>query len=116
MYNWKHTPGIGMLRRTLFLMAVCGIASFLLLIWRLYELQITEHEKYESLAVSQQLRELENEREALEREKRVLSVRIEESLSLSEIERRASGELGMRPCRGDQIEEIGIDGESDAYK
>ena len=57
MNNWKTTPGIGMLRRTLFLMAVCGIAAFALLLWRLYTLQITEHETYESLAVSQQLRE-----------------------------------------------------------
>ncbi|MBR0040095.1 MAG: PASTA domain-containing protein [Oscillospiraceae bacterium] len=57
MHKWKNTPGIGMLRRTLFLMAVCGIASFLLLFWRLYVLQITDHEKYESMAVSQQLRQ-----------------------------------------------------------
>ena len=57
MNNWKNTPGIGMLRRTLFLMAVCGIASFALLLVRLYTLQIVEHEKYEKLAVSQQLRE-----------------------------------------------------------
>ena len=55
--NWKRTPGIGMLRRTLFLMAVCGIASFVLLLGRLYRLQITDHEKYESLAIAQQLRE-----------------------------------------------------------
>ena len=55
--NWKNAPGIGMLRRTLFLMAVCGIASFALLLARLYHLQITDHEKYESLAISQQLRE-----------------------------------------------------------
>ena len=55
--NWKDAPGIGMLRRTLFLMAVCGIASFVLLLSRLYHLQITEHEKYESLAIAQQLRE-----------------------------------------------------------
>ena len=55
--NWKNAPGIGMLRRTLFLMAVCGIAAFVLLLGRLYKLQITEHEKYESLAISQQLRE-----------------------------------------------------------
>ena len=51
--NWKNTPGIGMLRRTLFLMAVCGIVSFALLLGRLYKLQITEHERYESLAISQ---------------------------------------------------------------
>lgn len=55
--NWKNTPGIGMLRRTLFLMAVCGVASFVLLLGRLYKLQITDHERYESLAVSQQLRQ-----------------------------------------------------------
>jgi cell division protein FtsI/penicillin-binding protein 2 len=55
--NWKRTPGIGMLRRTLFLMATCGIAAFAVLLARLDQLQITEHEKYESLAVAQQLRE-----------------------------------------------------------
>ena len=57
MDKWKNTPGIGMLRRTLFLMAVCGILSFLLLLGRLFRLQITEHETYESLALAQQLRE-----------------------------------------------------------
>ena len=56
MNNWKSAPGIGMLRRTLFLMAVCGVLSFALLLGRLYKLQITDHEKYESLAVAQQLR------------------------------------------------------------
>ena len=55
--NWKKGPGIGMLRRTLFLMATCGIAAFAVLLARLYHLQITEHETYESLAISQQLRE-----------------------------------------------------------
>ena len=55
--KWKNTPGIGMLRRTLFLMAVCGILAFALLLGRLYKLQIVEHERYESMAVSQQLRE-----------------------------------------------------------
>ena len=55
--NWKKGPGIGMLRRTLFLMAVCGIAAFAILLARLYHLQIREHEAYESLAVAQQLRQ-----------------------------------------------------------
>ena len=55
--NWNPAPGIGMLRRTLFLMAVCGLAAFALLLGRLYKLQITDHERYESLAVAQQLRE-----------------------------------------------------------
>ncbi len=46
-----------MLRRTLFLMAVCGILAFLALAARLYVLQIRDHEKYEELAIGQQLRE-----------------------------------------------------------
>lgn len=50
-------PNRQMLRRTLFLMAVCGIAAFALLLARLYRLQITEHEYYEEMAVRQQLRE-----------------------------------------------------------
>lgn len=50
-------PNRQMLRRTLFLMAVCGIAAFLILLARLYRLQITDHEYYEQLAVEQQLRE-----------------------------------------------------------
>lgn len=50
-------PGRKMLRRTLFLMAVCGIAVFLLLLARLYKLQIIDHEYYESLAIAQQLRQ-----------------------------------------------------------
>ena len=50
-------PNAQMLRRTLFLMAVCGIFAFALLLGRLYKLQITDHEFYEDLARSQQLRE-----------------------------------------------------------
>ena len=53
----KTGPNRQMLRRTLFLMAVCGIAAFLMLMLRLYKLQIVEHEYYEKLAISQQLRE-----------------------------------------------------------
>lgn len=53
----KTGPNRQMLRRTLFLMAVCGIAAFLMLLLRLYKLQIVEHEYYEKLAISQQLRE-----------------------------------------------------------
>ena len=49
-------PNRQMLRRTLFLMAVCGIAVFLLLLARLYRLQIIDHEYYENLAIQQQLR------------------------------------------------------------
>ena len=50
-------PNRQMLRRTLFLMAVCGIAAFLILLARLYKLQIVDHEYFEQLAVEQQLRE-----------------------------------------------------------
>lgn len=50
-------PGRQMLRRTLFVMAVCGIAVFLVLLARLYKLQITDHEYYENMAIQQQLRQ-----------------------------------------------------------
>lgn len=50
-------PGRQMLRRTLFVMAVCGIAVFLVLLVRLYKLQIVDHEYYEGLAIEQQLRQ-----------------------------------------------------------
>ena len=52
----KPGPSRQMLRRTLFLMAVFGIGAFLLLLARLYKLQIIDHEKYESMAIQQQLR------------------------------------------------------------
>lgn len=50
-------PNQMMLRRTLFLMIVCGIAVFIGLGLRLFKLQILDHEKYESLATAQQVRE-----------------------------------------------------------
>ena len=46
-----------MLRRTLVLLGVCGIAAFLVLGARLFKLQIVDHERYESAAISQQVRE-----------------------------------------------------------
>ena len=52
----KPGPSRQMLRRSLFLMAVCGIGAFALLLGRLYQLQIIDHEKYESMAIEQQLR------------------------------------------------------------
>ena len=55
--NAYRTPNRTMQRRTLFLMAVCGIVAFAVLIGRLYILQIRDHEKYEELAIGQQLRE-----------------------------------------------------------
>ena len=50
-------PNGQMLRRTIVLMAVFGIALFVLLLLRLYKLQIVDHDYYESLAIEQQLRE-----------------------------------------------------------
>ena len=55
--NLNSSTNRTMLRRTLFLMAVCGIVAFLVLAARLYVLQIRDHDKYEQLAISQQLRE-----------------------------------------------------------
>ncbi len=50
-------PDRQMLRRSLVLALVFGVAAFSLLLARLYVLQIVEHERYESLAIRQQLRE-----------------------------------------------------------
>lgn len=50
-------PDKHMLRRTLVLMAVCGIVAFVVLGIRLYILQIKNHDYYEELAVEQQTRQ-----------------------------------------------------------
>lgn len=56
-----RAPGGGpnrmMLRRTLFLMSVCGIAAFLALGARLCQIQIFQHDEYEAAAIAQQVRE-----------------------------------------------------------
>jgi len=46
-----------MLSRTLVLLIVCGIAAFLVLIGKLWQLQIRDHERYEAAAIDQQVRE-----------------------------------------------------------
>ncbi len=51
------TPNRMMLRRTLFLMIVCGIVAFFALGARLFQLQIVDHDMYETAAVEQQLRQ-----------------------------------------------------------
>ena len=58
------SPDRKMLSRTLLLMTVCGVAAFLVLIGRLFYLQIIKHDELESAAIEQQLREtsLEGER------------------------------------------------------
>ncbi len=52
-----RTPSQSMLRRTLFLLVVCGIVAFIVLGARLYKLQIMDHDYYENLAIEQQVRE-----------------------------------------------------------
>lgn len=53
----SHAPNEMMLRRTLVLMIVCGIVAFAVLGIRLFRLQIIDHEKYESMAIEQQVRQ-----------------------------------------------------------
>lgn len=53
----NRPPNQRMLRRTLFLLSVCGIAAFIVLIWRLYDLQILHHKEYSTAAIEQQIRE-----------------------------------------------------------
>lgn len=53
----RSVPTRQMLKRTLVLMSLCGIGTFLLLLARLYRIQIHDHEYYESMAISQQLRQ-----------------------------------------------------------
>ena len=54
--NVPRLPNRMMLRRALFLMSVCGIVAFFILAVRLFRLQVSEHERYESAALEQQLR------------------------------------------------------------
>ncbi|NLL40080.1 MAG: PASTA domain-containing protein [Clostridiales bacterium] len=53
----KLKPNRQIIRRTLFLMIVCGILSFVVLLFQLYKIQILEHSKWESEAIEQQVRE-----------------------------------------------------------
>jgi stage V sporulation protein D (sporulation-specific penicillin-binding protein) len=50
-------PGRAIFSRTLILLIVCGILTFIVLIGRLYKVMIIDHDKYESQAVEQQVRE-----------------------------------------------------------
>ena len=52
-------PNSMMLRRTLFLLVVCGIVAFLVLAAKLYQVMVVQHDYYENLAISQQVRETE---------------------------------------------------------
>ena len=48
-------PTEQMKRRTLMLMAVCGIVAFIVLAVQLFKIQILEHDQYEAQALSQQI-------------------------------------------------------------
>ena len=50
-------PNKTILSRTLFLLVACGIVAFVVLAIKLYTIQISKHDYYEELAISQQLRE-----------------------------------------------------------
>jgi len=53
----SNAPNAMMLRRTLFLMIVCGIVAFAVLGLRLLKLQVFDHNFYETAAIEQQVRE-----------------------------------------------------------
>ena len=55
--NNTSVPNAMMLRRTLILMIVCGIVAFAVVGLRLFKLQIIDHDKYESAAIEQQVRD-----------------------------------------------------------
>ncbi len=55
-YKASNAPSAMMLRRTLILLIVCGIVAFLVLALRLFQLQIIDHDFYETAAISQQVR------------------------------------------------------------
>ncbi len=49
-------PNRMMLRRALFLLSVCGIVAFIIIALRLFDLQVSKHEQYETAALEQQMR------------------------------------------------------------
>lgn len=56
MSRANPAPNSMMLRRTLTLLIVCGIVAFLVLAIRLFQLQVVQHDFYESEAISNQVR------------------------------------------------------------
>jgi len=57
MKRKKKSAKIGFLARTVFLMAVCGIVAFVVLVTRLYDLQVVNADYYHARALSAQLRQ-----------------------------------------------------------
>ena len=56
--NNNQSPNSMMLRRTLFLLTVCGILAFARVGLRLVKLQIIDHDMYEKMAIEQQVRDV----------------------------------------------------------
>jgi len=54
--NSGERASLLVLRRTLFLMVVCGVVLFIPVIYKLYDLMIIEHDKYEEMAINNQTR------------------------------------------------------------
>ena len=61
----KRTSGGGdrrqnrtILGRTIFLMALFGVVAFVPLLWKLWQIQIVEHDRYEEGAINQQTRDI----------------------------------------------------------
>ena len=88
-------------RQRAFVRSVCFLLAALLLV-------LTLAVQIRLRTVESELFALQREKAELERENGILAVRLASRTSLEEIERRAEEELGMRPCRGDQVAQIGI--------
>ncbi len=52
----REKAGHGVLRRTTFIMVLCGVLLFIPLIWQLVQLMLVQHDQYESSAISNQTR------------------------------------------------------------
>ena len=92
-----------------FLGTVCFLLALLLFVLALF--------KQISLSgVEDDIIRLLRERAELEKENRIMIVRLAERQSLSEIDRRAGEELGMRRGRPDQSELIVIEEDQTEYR
>ncbi len=92
-----------------FLGTVCFLLALLLLVLALFK-------QIGLSSVEDEINGLRRERAELERENGIMIVRLAERQSLSEIDRRAEEELGMRRCRPDQSELIVIEEEATEYR
>lgn len=88
---------------------VCFLLAALLLV-------LTLQTQIRLRGVERELEALQSERADLIEERRLLDARLAGQMNLSEIERRATQELGMRRCRGDQQLMLVIEDGDDEYK